>query len=81
MAMRTTSSNSTVVSKTTQAAPLQKMKAKPVSKPETARMLSDEDDSLEREVAMSSPMKGEEYRKSVQVRFHFLSVEYTLHCS
>jgi hypothetical protein len=36
-------------------------------KPTVSEIESDEDDSLEREVALSSPVKGEEYRNSVQV--------------
>jgi len=53
------------------AASLLKMKAqsaKPIVK-EISGMQSGEDDSLEHEVAMLSPMKGGEYWNSVQVRF------------
>jgi hypothetical protein len=70
--MRTTSSNSNVVNKKYQdaSAPQAKAKAqsvKPIARPEVSGMQSDEDDSLEREIAISSPVKGEEYRNSVQV--------------
>jgi len=68
--IRTTSSNSKVVIKNNRDAPVAKTKgrsAKPVPVPKVSGMQSDEDDSLEREVAMSSPMKGDNYRNSVQV--------------
>jgi hypothetical protein len=74
--MRTTSSNSNVVTKNPQEA-LTKTKAqskktsKPTVKPDAWGSESDKDDSLEREVAMSSPVKGGEYRKSVEVCFPF----------
>lgn len=66
--MRTTSSNSIVVSKTDRAASLPNAKARKSVKPATVSEIeSDEDDSLERDVALSSPVKGEEYRNSIQV--------------
>jgi hypothetical protein len=74
-AMRTMSSNSIVASKSVQRAQLPGMKVQPVknlksaSGPEASGMQSDEDDSLERDVAMLSPMKGKDYRNSVQVCF------------
>ncbi len=76
MPTRTTSSNSNVVVKNPQDAFLTtkgqaKKSAKPTSKPDACGLESDEDDSLEREVAMSSPMKGGEYRKSVEVCLFF----------
>ena len=43
--------------------------AKSIPKPEVSGMQSDEDDSLERKMAMSSPMKGGEYRNTVKVCF------------
>jgi hypothetical protein len=71
--LRTTSSNSNVVSKTAREARTEAQSMEP----KTSGVPSDEDDSMERDVAMSSPMKGEEYRKSVQVRFRFVSFKYT----
>ena len=57
---RTTSSNSSV------AANNPKVKAQPTEE-HTDGSDDDEDDSVERDVAMSSPIKGGEYRKSVKV--------------
>jgi len=73
MLTRSTSSNLNVVVKNPQDTFLAtkpgqaKKSAKLTSKPDACGLESDEDDSLECEVAMSSPMKGGEYRKSVEV--------------
>ena len=45
---------------------------KSASRPEASGIKSNEDDSLERDVAMSSPMKGQEYWDSVQVCFKYI---------
>lgn len=73
--MRTTTSNSNVASKGSRDITLLKTKArsaKPVVESITSVMQSDEDDSLDRDVAMSSPVKGKDYQTTVQVCFSYL---------
>ena len=75
--MRTTSSNSDVVRKTGQVISSLKAKArtaKPVAK--LSETESDEDDTLDREMAISSPVKGNDYRTSVQVGFSCSNNQY-----
>jgi hypothetical protein len=69
--MRTMSSNSNIVSKKIGDAlpPKTLIGAQPAKT--VPGMQSDEDDSLERQMAMSSPMKGGEYRNTVKVCFLF----------
>lgn len=88
---RTTTSNKTVAPKAVQVAPQpkNKTKARAAAKPETVGdseedraiggMRSDEDDSLERDVALASPVKGSEFRKATQVcpRYVFPGIKLT----
>jgi hypothetical protein len=73
-----TSSNKSVTTKEVVVAPILKKKKPAKSIPETVKaseperavggMQSDEDDEKERKMALSSPVKGSEYRKSAAVR-------------
>lgn len=78
-ATRTTSSNSSVqVSKPDRDAKSKPQATKPTRSKTSNGTLSDgEDDSLEREMAMSSPMKGKDYRNSIQVCCALYPFEYT----
>ena len=64
---RTTALNKIVVTKATTLNKKTRSKVK-TGKTDTPVSFSDEDDSLERDVALNSPEKGKEFRQSSKVR-------------
>lgn len=69
--MRTTTSNSSVVTNNLKINVPLKQALKSTERLQSHELETDEDDSLERNVAMSSPIKSGEYRKTIKVCFLF----------